>query len=663
LLISTNVVDRVVSGMSAVASSCAALWPAFAIALIVGGAAAALGHGGGEHEPPLSASPSTDFGTPAPGTYDLPPLGVAADGAVVGSDGRPVRLYELYGPDVVLLSFVYTRCSDADGCPLATAVLHAVGGLLAQEPDVVPRLRLVSLSFDPVRDTPEVMTAYGESFRRDGLDWRFLTTESEDALAPLLSAYRQTRVRELDDAGEETGQYAHLLRVFLIDGQRIIRQVYSTSLLDPKALVADVKTILLEAAAVGASASSPASAASSSQIAASTARRSGDDRSAYSTQSLALAARRGQPADLLARVSKPPLGLPPVPVTAGNPITREKIALGRRLFFERRLSRNDTLSCAMCHVPEQGFTSNEMATAVGIEGRSVRRNAPTLYNVAYLRHLFHDGRVTNLGQQVWGPLLASNEMGNPSISAVLSKVRQIDAYEAEFERAFPGRGLSMSTLGEALASYQRTLVSGDSSFDRFLYGGDAEALSAAAQRGFALFSGRAGCSGCHTVARDHALFTDDAFHNTGVGFHAAMGEGEGNRSGETQRVQVAPGVHVDVPRAIVAKVSESPANDLGRYEVTRDRVDRWRYRTPSLRNIALSAPYMHDGSLATLRDVVDFYRRGGVANEGLDPRVRPIELSESEADELVAFLESLTGNDIETLVDDAYAAPIGDRDR
>ncbi len=185
-------------------TSCAAQSCAFAIALIAWAAGGALAHGGEEHVLPPSAVRSADFATPVPGTYSLPPLGVAADGEVLTSDGEPARLHELFGAEAVLLSFVYTRCSDADGCPLATAVLHSVGSLLSQDPGVSSRVRLLSLSFDPEHDTPELMRAYAKKFRQEGLDWHFLTAESESALAPLLSAYRQTRVRELDDAGEAT---------------------------------------------------------------------------------------------------------------------------------------------------------------------------------------------------------------------------------------------------------------------------------------------------------------------------------------------------------------------------------------------------------------------------------------------------------------------------
>jgi len=629
-----------------------------ALALALGAAALASAPARAAEAPESApAARPADFATPAPGSYALPPLGAAADGDVLSSAGVPVRLHDLFGADAVLLSFIYTRCTNGEGCPLATAVLQRVGARLAREPEVAARMRLLSLSFDPKHDTPDVMRRYGEGLRRDGLDWHFLTGASDDALAPLLAAYRQTRVPEVDADGAPTGGFAHLVRVFLIDGAKRIRQVYSAALLEPEALVADVKTVLLESRTTTSGATTGGAAANGGAPH----HRSGDLRAGYdgadfATRSQPLAARRGRAANLLERVERAPLGLPAVPLPADNPISSERIALGRRLFFDRRLSHNDTISCALCHVPEQGFASNEMATAVGIEGHSVRRNAPSLYNSAYLTRLFHDGRETRLEHQVWGPLLAANEMGNPSIGALLEKLENLDDYAAGFDAAFPGEGLSMSTLGMALASYERTLVSGDSPFDRTLYGGETAALSPSARRGFALFSGAAGCAGCHTMDDGFALFTDGAFHNTGVGYRAAMGA----TVEAPQRVQAAPGVILEVPRAIVEKVSAPVAPDLGRYEITRDPNDRWRYRTPTLRNVALSAPYMHDGSLATLRDVVAFYRRGGVPNENLDPLVHPLALSESDVDDLVAFLEALTGSDVDVLVADAFAAPVGD---
>jgi cytochrome c peroxidase len=381
--------------------------------------------------------------------------------------------------------------------------------------------------------------------------------------------------------------------------------------------------------------------------------RSGYDREDYTTRSRALELRQGKKADLLAFAETPPLGLPAVP--GAETIDPAKIELGRKLFFDRRLSLNDTFSCAMCHVPEQGFTNNEIATAVGIEGRSVRRNSPTLFNVAYAELLFHDGREDRLEQQIWGPLLARNEMGNPSVGYLLNKIRRIDDYDGLFEAAFDGRGVSMATLGNALASYQRTLVSGDSAFDRWYYGGDANALSAPAQRGFELFTGKAACSACHLVGKDSALFMDNQLHNTGLGYRESMGIRP-----QKQLVQVAPGVVLEIDRAIIDRVGEPAPADVGRYEVTQNPHDRWKYKTPGLRNVELTAPYMHNGSMSTLRDVVEFYNAGGVPNEGLSPLIRPLNLDRQEQDDLVRFLESLTGSNVDTLVADAFAAPIGD---
>ena len=374
----------------------------------------------------------------------------------------------------------------------------------------------------------------------------------------------------------------------------------------------------------------------------------------YATRAKAVELRRGEPADLMAFVEDPPLGLPPVPVPETNPMTREKIALGRKLFFDRRLSLNDTFSCAICHVPEQGYTNNEMATAVGLEGRSVRRNSPTIYNVGYYERLFHDGREENLEQQVWQPLLAHNEMANPSIGAVLGKIRRLPDYDGRFEAVF-GRGPTMETVGDALASYQRSLVSGDSPFDRWHYGGDEDAVSDSAKRGFEVFMGKGKCAACHLVGEDHALFTDNKLHNTGHGYGRSMAIKPAK-----VRVLIAPGVYADVEQAFIDTVGEDPAPDLGLYEITQNPHDRWKYRTPILRNVALTAPYMHDGAFSTLEEVVRFYDRGGQPNEVLDPLMTPLGLTDQEVADLVAFLESLTGSNVDALVADGFAAPVGD---
>jgi cytochrome c peroxidase len=600
-----------------------------------------------------------DLGYPAPepGSYALPPLFDAADGEVLNADGSPARLRQYLGDRVVLLSFVYSTCSDVAGCPLATAVFYRIKRRLESEPELARQLRLITLSFDPVHDTPEVMRLYGAGLQGNGVEWQFLTTADAARLRPILSAYRQVVLPEYDEQGRPTETFSHLLRVYLIDREMRVRNIYSVSFLHPDLLINDLKTLLLDSPQAAVAASDPDGGGSPGPGHWS---RAGDYKEGYTqpdyqTRSLSLEQRRGREADLLAVLRSPPLGLPPVPVPQDNPMTQPKVALGRRLFYDRRLSLNNTVSCAMCHIPEQGFTSNEMATAVGFEGRSVRRNAPTLYNAAYLTRLFHDGREYSLEQQVWGPLLATNEMANPAVGTLVEKIRGLSDYRGQFEGAFQGRGPTMETVGMALASYQRTLVSGASLFDRWHYGGEEQALGESARRGFTLFTGRAGCVACHLIGQDAALFTDNRLHNTGVGYRESM-----HPEPETRPVVVAPGIVLDVPRSVIGSVSEPAANDLGLYEVTQDPADRWKYRTPSLRNVALTAPYMHNGSLATLREVVELYNAGGVPNEVLDPLVRPLGLSPGEIDDLVAFLESLTGDNVDTLVSDAFAAPVGD---
>ena len=257
--------------------------------------------------------------------------------------------------------------------------------------------------------------------------------------------------------------------------------------------------------------------------------RDGYEEPGFQTRSRSLAYGGGVSIELTRLVSSPPIGLPAVPVPANNPVTEAGVQLGRKLFFDRRLSPNNTLSCAMCHVPEHGFTHNEMQTSVGIEGRTVRRNAPTIYNVAYLKRLFVDGRETSLETQVWSPLLAFNEMGNPSVGAVIERIETLDDYSGMFEEAFD-RGPGMETIGMALASYQRTLLAGGSAFDQWNTKGDKSALSEIAARGFVLFTGKAGCSRCHLAAGDTPLFTDDGFHNSGVGYKASTVSRAGRRT-------------------------------------------------------------------------------------------------------------------------------------
>lgn len=351
----------------------------------------------------------------------------------------------------------------------------------------------------------------------------------------------------------------------------------------------------------------------------------------------------------------PDLGLPPLPEVQGAVASQAAIDLGRKLFMDRRLSSNNTLSCAMCHVPEQGFAAIELATSVGIEGRSLRRNAPSLLNVAYVGALFHDGRAGSLEQQAWDPLLNPVEMGNHSPDEVIAKIRSMPDYRGMFEAAFAGAPAGRSTVGAALASYQRTLVSGSSRFDRWRYGGDRAALNTDEQSGFAVFAGKGRCIACHTVGEKHALFSDARFHNTGLGFARTKG---GAGASRRYPVQLAPGVFTEVGESELASVSDPPQDDTGRHEVTRQAADRWAYRTPTLRNVAITGPYMHDGSLATLEDVIEYYQHGGIDNPGRSPLVRPLQLTIEEKRNLAAFLRSLTGANVGTLAARARAERI-----
>ncbi len=279
-------------------------------------------------------------------------------------------------------------------------------------------------------------------------------------------------------------------------------------------------------------------------------------------------------------------------------------ALGRRLFFDRRLSVDGTVSCATCHVPERAF-SDGRSRAVGAGGRVGRRNSPTLYNVAYLPAFLWDGRAASLEQQVMIALTHPDEM---RMTEELLEWRLRDERGAFMSRL--GAPPSMRTVARALAAFERTLLAGNTPVDRFLYCGSDGALDARERRGLEVFSGDGNCVRCHTFAHETvhpfggrmALFTDNRFHNIGAG-----------------RLQ-----------------------DPGRAAVTGQSKDWGAFKTPTLRNVALTAPYMHDGSLATLEEVVDFYDKGGGRNARLDPRIRPLRLSATDRDALVAFLRALT---------------------
>ncbi len=292
-----------------------------------------------------------------------------------------------------------------------------------------------------------------------------------------------------------------------------------------------------------------------------------------------------------------PLGLGPRLVPKENPLTELRVRLGRRLFFDPILSTDNTVACASCHRPDHGFAGNE-ARPRGIRGQRTSRRAPTLFNRAYGTSFFWDGRESTLEGQALRPIEDPTEMGS-TITAVLDRLRADTTYKAQFEAAFPD-GVTAANLGRALASFERVLLRGASAVDRFRRQGKTEALTARERHGLWLYESKGRCWRCHSGAN----FTDESYHNTGVGW------------------------------------GKVPA-DLGRYVVTKKEADRGRFKTPTLRGVALTGPYMHDGSLTSLEDVVEFYNRGGGANPNLDPVLAPLNLSKDEVRDLVAFLKAL----------------------
>jgi cytochrome c peroxidase len=287
---------------------------------------------------------------------------------------------------------------------------------------------------------------------------------------------------------------------------------------------------------------------------------------------------------LLALVIAIPLGLDLyMPVPDENPLTREKVELGRRLFKDRRLSRDRSIACSSCHDPDRAF-SDGRPVAVGINRQVGRRSAPALINRGYGRVFFWDGRAASLEEQVLQPLQDPKEM-NMTLAEASARV-----------------GLPSGDISRALASYVRSILSGNAPFDRFR-SGDLRALSSEQQAGLQVFRGKGNCTACHVGPN----FTDERFHNTGVAWR------------------------------------DGSSVDEGRFAVTGTMEDRGAFKTPTLREIVRTAPYMHDGSLVSLDEVVDYYDRGGNANPGLDPELRPLKLTASEKRSLVVFLHTLSG--------------------
>jgi cytochrome c peroxidase len=303
-----------------------------------------------------------------------------------------------------------------------------------------------------------------------------------------------------------------------------------------------------------------------------------------------------------------PLGLPPVPIPKDNPPTAETIALGRRLYYDPALSMDGSVSCASCHGPEHGFSDGKRVSN-GVQNKTGTRNSPTVLNSAYFDVQFWDGRAPSLEVQAEGPVQNPVEMAH-TLKGVEARLNADPSYRAQFAAAFGPRPITYEMVEKAIATFERTVVTGNSPFDRWKYGHDENAVNESVKRGFVVFTSKdkGNCAACHLVGNDYALLTDNKFHNVGIG------------------------VHVD-------KIA-----DKGRYDVTKNEADRGAFKTPSLRNVALTAPYMHDGSLKTLKEVVDYYIGGGNSNAHLDKNMRVLDfLTGQERADLQAFLESLTG--------------------
>jgi cytochrome c peroxidase len=285
-----------------------------------------------------------------------------------------------------------------------------------------------------------------------------------------------------------------------------------------------------------------------------------------------------------------------VVVPVGNQLTSDRIELGKLLFFDPRLSSSNWISCASCHNPSLGW-SDGLAIGVGDGMRRLARKTPSIVNSGYNSFQMWDGRAKSLEEQAWSPMLSSAEM-HGTLEQILLKLRAISGYITRFNKAYPDQGITSDTVAEAIASFERTVVSRDSPFDQWEEG-DESAMTTSAKRGFTLFIGKANCVACHRGGN----FTDQGFHNLGL---------RGN-------------------------------TDPGRYAIVPIHVLRGAFKTPSLRDVALTAPYMHDGSYRTLEEVIDHYNRGGDDKENLDPNIKPLGLTEREKRDLVEFLKSLTG--------------------
>ena len=341
-----------------------------------------------------------------------------------------------------------------------------------------------------------------------------------------------------------------------------------------------------------------------------------------------------------------PAGLPPVAsfIPASNPMTRGKVELGKQLYFDQRISRDATVSCASCHDPAKGWTDN-MVTSVGIKGQNGGRNAPTVLNTVYGRTMFWDGRAPSLEGQAQGPIQNKIEMGDQSYKQIIERLRGISGYREQFLMVF-GTDVTLDGMAKAIAAFERTALSGNSAYDKYRSADPDKpetfgVLSESQKRGMVLFGLRlseddpykvasallkkANCTACH--AGDN--FTDEMFHNIGVGADPATGK----------------------------------LADVGRFEISpigsKNPAERGAFKTPTVRDITRTGPYMHDGSEKTLAEVVEYYNKGGHKNPTLDADMKPLNLTDQEKADVVEFMKALTGEVIRVALPTLPAGPDG----
>lgn len=345
----------------------------------------------------------------------------------------------------------------------------------------------------------------------------------------------------------------------------------------------------------------------------------------------------------MAQGTAPPLGLPPVPYPEANPQTPEKVALGEKLFNDKRFSSTGGVNCAQCHKADSAFTDGPLKVSEGINKLTGTRNAPTVINAAYFKTAFWDGRSPSLEDQALHPFVNPVEMGLKDHEPILAIVRTDPDYVKAFKAVFgkEGDAVTMTEVTQAIAAFERTLVSGNSPFDRWYFGKEENALAPQQKRGFELFVNQGRCVSCHLIEQTQALFTDNLFHNIGEGINDIQKEVPALAAEFIKAQATMSEVDIKV-------LSDKRTSELGRLAVTKSMEDIGSFKTPTLRNVAVTAPYMHDGALKTLRDVVVHYNNGGVNKKGdpvndfLSGGIRPLNLTEAQVDDLTAFLESLT---------------------